>query len=204
MKTALIWDLDGTLIDSYPVIVASLVALCAEVGFSCIEDEVEHLVKSQSVSALLARISGQTGRLVSALKEQYSQISRTKDGEIELLPHAAEVLQALAAQSCCHYIYTHRGASTLPILEALGLAPFFSDLVTAEDGFPRKPDPSALLHLMKKHGLNPESSYYIGDRDLDVACGKNAGIGTVLLASAYAKAQADWKINRLNELLEIF
>ena len=204
MNTALIWDLDGTLIDSYPVIVKSLLALCDEVGFCCTHTEIEYLVKSKSVSAFLVLLSQECGFDCAALKKRYSAISRQNDNQISLLPHAAEVLAKLSVRGASHFIYTHRGASSLPIMERLGIGGYFRELVTSENGFPRKPDPAALFYLMEKYNFSPATSYYIGDRDLDIVCGKHANLQTVLLAGIHTTAQADVIIDGLDELLRLF
>ena len=53
--------------------------------------------------------------------------------------------------------------------------------MTAEEGFPRKPQPDSLLHLVHKHGLNPAECVMIGDRPIDTAAGRNAGMLSCLL-----------------------
>ncbi len=57
----------------------------------------------------------------------------------------------------------------------------FTDVITSESGFPRKPAPDSLLHLMRVHGLPPEACVMIGDRPLDVEAGANAGMLGCLL-----------------------
>ena len=76
--------------------------------------------------------------------------------------------------------HTHRGASCLAILRQTGLLPYFTEVVTALDGFPRKPDPAAILYLLEKYHLSPAASFYVGDRSLDVEAANNAGIGSIL------------------------
>ena len=62
------------------------------------------------------------------------------------------------------------------MIEAAGLAPFFSGGVTGEDGFPSKPAPDAILHLLNTHAIPPGQALMIGDRLIDVQAAQNAGI----------------------------
>ena len=94
--------------------------------------------------------------------------------------YAEETLRALTDAGHHCFVYTHRGASCLAILRQTGLLLYFTEVVTALDGFPRKPDPAAILYLMEKYHLSPAASFYVGDRSLDVEAANNAGIGSIL------------------------
>ena len=61
-----------------------------------------------------------------------------------------------------------------------GIETLFADAVTADDGFPQKPAPDALRFLMRKHGLDGRACVMVGDRDIDLDAGKNAGMATCL------------------------
>ena len=122
--------------------------------------------------------------------------------EITATPHAREALEETAALGAVHFVYTHRGRTTAPVLEHLGLDRFFKEVVSSLNGFPRKPAPDALLYLMKQHGLEKDRVYYAGDRTLDVDCGKNAGVQSVLYAPSGIGA-ADYVIRDLLEVRDI-
>lgn len=92
------------------------------------------------------------------------------------LPGIPEALKALKARGARHYLVTHRDALARESLRCQGLAPLFTDMITAEDGFPRKPAPDSLLHLVQRYGLDPARCVMIGDRPLDVEAGWNAGM----------------------------
>ena len=96
------------------------------------------------------------------------------------MPHAAETLAALRRDGHKCFVFTHRGASCGAILERTGLSPYFTEVLTARSGFPRKPAPDGILHLMGKHGLDAARCLYVGDRSLDMEAARNAGIGSVL------------------------
>ena len=62
---------------------------------------------------------------------------------------------------------------SIPIRERMPLSSYgtwvwnlFTEILTSQSGFARKPDPEAAMYLMEKYGLEPEKTYYIGDRSL--------------------------------------
>lgn len=79
-----------------------------------------------------------------------------------------------------HFLYTHRDKVAYTYLARYGLAGLFSGGVTAEDGFPHKPAPDALAHILSTYGLKKEETLMLGDRLIDIGAGKNAGVRACL------------------------
>jgi phosphoglycolate phosphatase-like HAD superfamily hydrolase len=92
-----------------------------------------------------------------------------------------KALAALSALGGKHYLVTHRNSLALKWLEMANLLHYFTDWVVAEDGFPSKPQPNSLNHLLQKHGLDRAACVMIGDRPLDTQAGHNAGMLACLL-----------------------
>ena len=181
MKKAVIWDLDGTLFDSYPVIVESVYLTFQESGISLTREQIKEYAIRHSCTALFYEVAEEKGIAANALLRRYSEISRNRIKEIESNDGALEILEILQRQAFEHYVFTHRRKTTLPVLENLGMSSFFSEILTSESGFARKPEPDAILYLIHKYGLDPCNTYYVGDRQLDMACAKNSGITGILL-----------------------
>ena len=76
--------------------------------------------------------------------------------------------------------YTHRDAGAIRQLKEDGLWTLFSDAVTKEDGFPAKPAPDALNALVARNNLLPKECAMVGDRDIDIDAGHNAGMSGYL------------------------
>ena len=77
-------------------------------------------------------------------------------------------------------------------------------IITGKDGFKRKPDPSAVLYLVKKYDLDREKTFYIGDRTLDIECAVNAGIKGILYLPEDSPAQKTGKETFIvRDLMEI-
>ena len=95
-------------------------------------------------------------------------------------PKIPAILQLITERGGRNYLYTHRDRVALQYLDIYGLTPLFADFVTGEDGFPWKPAPDALEHIIKKNGLKKDETVMLGDRDIDIYAGQNAGIYTLL------------------------
>ncbi len=179
-----IWDLDGTLLDSYGVITGSLVTLEEEFGGAEQPREILREIKTDSVSSLLRRIARERSVPYEALWTRYREISRSRMDGITLIDGAAETLARLRRGGAEHFVYTHRGASSEPILKRLNILNYFRELVTHENGFAPKPSGDGLRYLMEKYGLSPERTRYVGDRRLDMECAADAGMPGILLCPA--------------------
>ena len=94
LKTC-IWDLDGTLFDSYGSIVSSLEEVAGKCGTTDSSDLIMKAVKQGSVSSYLKGLSAITGKDTGTLYEMYRTVSHARMDEITLIPGTIETLQAL-------------------------------------------------------------------------------------------------------------
>ena len=203
-KPAFIWDLDGTLLDSYRIIVPSMRQALLGFGVDMKEEDIHQVLITWSLGVFLSQVEREFGIPSDVLREKFSVINDSQALNTEAVPHAAEILACLKAQGIPNYVYTHKGMTTLPVLKKLGLSAFFDDIITSENGFPKKPDPAAIDHLVQKHGLDKANSFYVGDRTLDVACACNAGIKSILYLPENSLAKADGRQTYIvKDLLEI-
>ncbi len=171
-----IWDFDGMLFDTYPHTVAAFCEQQRRHGFLRDESEVYALFK----------INLRVGFRHYGLTEE--EIREFYDIENDLsfeplgvpYPRIPEILRYVTANGGRNYLYTHRDRVALKYLELYGLTPLFSGFVTGEDGFPFKPSPDALEHIVKEHGLIKNETVMLGDRDIDIGAGQNAGVYTLL------------------------
>ena len=151
--TAYIWDLDGTLLDSYGVIVEGAVRTAADAGQQDPAEEVLKAVKRETVSAYLRGVSARSGVPFEQLLATYRAYAHGLDDRIPLVDGAKETLEGLARAGAAHYVYTHRGGSSGPILERLGIRDCFREIVTSEYGFRVKPSGEGVRYLVEKYGL---------------------------------------------------
>lgn len=176
-----IWDVDGTLIDSYPCIVESLYRMTKRHGIDRSKEEIHTFIIERSGGDYLTLMSEETGVLKDQLKKEKEDGEALNEHLIELIPHVMETIRGITERGGRHFLFTNRGLSVDHLMERLGLAPLFDEIVTTANGFPRKPCGDALVYLVNKYGLDPEKTYYVGDRTLDVDAAVNAGIKSILL-----------------------
>ena len=203
MKKAIIWDLDGTLLDSYDVIVESIYQTFSEQKIVCSKEDIHRHVICFSTSSLFAEYAQRNHMDVQLLKQRYSQISSGMYMDIKVMNHGREALQALTDKGVENYVFTHRGKTTIPVLDNLELTPFFREIVTSQNGFARKPDPEGLHYLMAKYDLYPADTCYVGDRSLDMECAANAGISGVLYMPEGSIDVSGAETYLIKDLLEI-
>ncbi|MEM9809218.1 MAG: HAD-IA family hydrolase, partial [Cyanobacteria bacterium P01_D01_bin.56] len=104
-----------------------------------------------------------------------------------------------------HYLVTHRDKqSTLEKLSKASLDRCFETIITKDDGFPEKPNPESFISIIRKSGVPREFFYCVGDRNLDVEAGRNAGIKAIFFsADGEVKEKANFNISNHNQLEEI-
>ena len=205
MLKSYIWDLDGTLLDSYGSIVSSLVTAALECGVHDTYEDIMKTVKRSAVSTYLKELAARSGREYPSLYQRYREISHDKLNEITLMPGAAETLDGLMKEGAQHFVYTHRGKSTEPLLDRLGLTDYFTEIITFEQGFKLKPSGEGVEYLVRKYGLEKTETAYVGDRSLDVGCAKDAGVLAILYcpddSCVIPTGAEDLVISRLEELV---
>ena len=203
MKKAIIWDLDGTLLDSYDVIVESICFTFAEFGIPYSKEEIHSVAIQSSIKALFAEKERNYNVDVSLLQRRYSEISGSKYQLIKAEKQAYEALQRLSEKGYEHYVFTHRGKTTIPVLDHLHMTSYFRQIITSQHGFQRKPHPEGLLYLIEENELEPGNTYYVGDRKLDMLCAKNAGIPGILYMPEGSFDVAGEETYVVKELLDI-
>ncbi|QTE72314.1 HAD hydrolase-like protein [Clostridiales bacterium FE2011] len=202
--TAYIWDLDGTLLDSYGVIVEAAARTAADEGINDPKDYILKVVKQKSCTAYMEEIGSQCGKTVREVFAQYQKHTHALDDLITLINGAKETLERLQEAGAVHFVYTHRGSSSEPILERLGVLKCFREVVTSMYGFAPKPSGEGVRFLVEKYGLDPEQTWYVGDRTLDVYCAKDAGVKALLFLAPDTCVEATGQEDRIvKDLREI-
>ena len=178
-ETAFIWDLDGTLLDSYEAILSGIEETYAHFSIPFDKEKVRAFILKYSVQNLLVQVAEERGLDVDKLNQVRAQSLAEKNAQVILMPGARKVLAWANQQGIQQYVYTHKGDNALTILRDLGLDVYFTEILTSQSGFARKPSPEAAIYLISKYHLKPDRTFYIGDRTLDIDFAQNSGIQSI-------------------------
>ncbi len=184
-----IWDFDGTLFDSYPIIIGNLRATLQDFGYDC--DPVEAMtLMLHNIDHAHCYYADKFGIDKKALVDVYTRHHQSVNPMLLAKPmqDIEKVLSCICQTGRFNYIFTHRKCSTtIAYLEKYGLARYFREIIGPESAcFAYKPAPDALLYLMDKYGMTAEDAVMVGDRECDLGSARNAGIGTVHYVCAVA------------------
>lgn len=201
-KTAFIWDLDGTLLDSYEAILSGIEETFAQFSIPYDKEKVREFILKFSVQDLMEKVAEERKLDVEVLNQVRAQSLAEKNAQVVLMPGARDVLAWADQEGIQQFVYTHKGDNALTILRGLGLESYFTEILTSQSGFARKPSPEAAIYLLDKYQLNPDNTYYIGDRTLDVEFAQNSGIQSInFLESTY---KGNYRIQALADISRIF
>ena len=200
-ETAFIWDLDGTLLDSYEAILSGIEETYAQFSIPFDKEKVRAFILKYSVQDLLVQVAEERGLDVDRLNQVRAQSLAEKNAQVVLMPGAREVLAWADKQGIQQFVYTHKGDNALTILRDLGLDVYFTEILTSQSGFARKPSPEAATYLIDKHHLKPEQTYYIGDRSLDIEFAQNSGIQSINFLES--PAVCNRQISHLEEIFSL-
>jgi HAD superfamily hydrolase (TIGR01509 family) len=189
----LIWDVDGTLFDTYPAIARSFRAAVRELGASATYDEVMRLAQV-SVDHCVTTLSTTYALPADRLEELFEQHYRTITPE-DQPPFAgvAAVCDHIRARGGLNLIVTHRRRAGLDrLLATHRLTAYFAGITSNDDAYPRKPDPAAFNALIERHQLPREATLGVGDRDIDILAAQTAGLRAALFGTNYGASTPDF------------
>ena len=201
-KTAFIWDLDGTLLDSYEAILSGIEETFAQFAIPYDKEKVREFILKFSVQDLLEQVAEERNLDAEVLNQVRAQSLSEKNAQVVLMSGAREVLSWADEAGIQQFVYTHKGDNAFAILRDLGLECYFTEILTSQSGFARKPNPEAATYLLDKYKLDPRDTYYIGDRILDVEFAQNSGLQSInFLESSY---EGNHRIQALVDIPRIF
>jgi phosphoglycolate phosphatase len=186
----LVFDWDGTLMDSAAVIVASLRAGCSDLGLPVPSEESARYVIGLGLNDAMAHIlPGVDPEAYPRLAERYRAHFLEQDSGTALFPGAADLVATLHEAGFQLGVATGKGRRGLErALAATGLKQYFHATRCADEGF-SKPHPGMLEALMEELDVGPERTLMIGDTTHDMEMARAAGVARLGVAyGAHAKA----------------
>ncbi|BBG64878.1 phosphoglycolate phosphatase [Hydrogenimonas sp.] len=184
----ILFDLDGTLIDSTEAILESFYTAFGEFGGENPErDRIERLI-GHPLDRMFASLGVESEYIdahVEAYKRHYRKVSREKT---TLLPGAAEAVRRAYDFALLGVVTTKTGRYSVELLEHMGLMSSFDVLIGREDVVNPKPHPEPILKALDALGRSTENCWMVGDTLMDVDAARAAGVKPFALTCGYADA----------------
>jgi phosphoglycolate phosphatase len=212
-QPGVIFDLDGTLIDTLDDITDSLNETFEAEGRPVVPRERVRMLIGEGLSVLLHRASGEEDEeRIGTLVKRYREIYRRRMlDKTRPYPGIEEVLGALTAKDVPMCVLSNKPDDfTVPICKAL-LGKWSFVVVrgsTTDTG--RKPNPASALELALAMGRDPGDVYFVGDSAIDMETARNAGMAAVGASWGFRDraeleaAGAVWVIDHPRQLMELF
>jgi len=211
---AIVWDLDGTLVDSAPDLATALNELLVESGLATLDTDVVRTMIGNGVAKLIERGFAAAGQRVTddALQPMLSRFVTIYEGCATDLtrpyPGVTDALQQFQDAEIRQAVCTNKPeAASRQILEELQLAHYFDIVVGGDTLASRKPDPLPLSSCLDALGVNVNECIMIGDSAVDVATAKAINMRVGIVTHGYSREPveilgADFLIEDLSSWLE--
>ncbi len=178
--SAVVFDLDGTLVDSMPLVLQSIAYAIEPYG------------PARTATEIFTRLGGPPERFMPAFlrdpRDTASAVKRMMEFHhenhhlIRPFEGAGEMLKRLRGRGITAGIWTGRDRnSTEWLLAHHGLTSFFDDMVCGDDLPSHKPDSAGLREIMRRLNLTAPATLYVGDADVDVIGGVGCAVDTLLI-----------------------
>ncbi|NIC40220.1 phosphoglycolate phosphatase, partial [Aquabacterium sp. A08] len=192
-----LFDLDGTLIETAPEIADAVNDTLIEIGLAPVEQArvdrwIGHGTRELLIQALAwrwgepaeaVRASDRFATLEAAFGRHYQRRCGTRS---QLYPQVRATLQALRAVGVKLAVVTNKeGRYTQAVLDAHVLAPLFDRVVSGDTLPVKKPNPLGIADTLLRYGVVPERALFVGDSSIDVATARNAGVAVWALPYGY-------------------
>ncbi len=172
----IVFDWDGTLMDSTAMIAQSIQLACKDLGLPVpSKAQASQVIGLGLADALAQAVPDLDPAMVPQMVERYRHYYLTRDHQLSLFDGARELLVALKERG--HVLAVATGKSRLGLDRALGVAGvgnFFDATRCADESF-SKPHPGMLLELMEQAAVDPAATLMIGDTTHDLLMAANAG-----------------------------
>ncbi len=205
MPLALLFDLDGTLMDTVGAIVESMNAALAEVDVKPLTlEEIRPLI-GMPVARQMDQLRGMQGPGVDRITDRYYEFFMVHvEKGLPLFPGVKETIPTL--ERAMSTMTTRRLYGARRMLEVAGIASFFKAVVGGDEVSRPKPYPDLPLYSAKALGVPPDQCVVVGDAPVDILAGRAARMWTIAATygygnpSAIREAKPHAEIRRFSEL----
>jgi len=190
----LVFDFDGTLVDSIRDLAESASELSALYGGGRLDSRTVTLMVGEGAHTLVERILEQAG-VKEARPEALSRFLEIYDRRMldHTVPYVGMIeTLTMLSQTCQLAMLTNKPEqATRRIMSFTGLDRFFDDCVFGDGPLPRKPDAAGLQWLMRRHAASAAQTWLVGDSEIDLATARAAGVQVCLARYGFGFARVD-------------
>jgi phosphoglycolate phosphatase len=191
---AVVFDLDGTLVDTFDDLALALDSALDEFGLPPaprdavladihrgLDDTARAILRLQGIDTAMHE------NIAAAYRKHYRQRAHAAS---RLYPDVTAFLAACRQRGCAMAVCTNKlTADADELLALLGIADYFAAVIGIDSCGAAKPDPAPLWHTLEQLACPPDSAVFIGDSEIDAACAKNAAVPFLLHEAGFgAKA----------------
>lgn len=208
---AVVFDWDGTLVDSKRVLVASFQETTREVlgsPFPTEHEDVERIVQVRGQEAF-AEIAGEDRDLYARIEAVFHRVYVEQMEAIEPFSGVLETIAALRAAGLRTGVATSKSRARLDLEAArTGIGALLDVSVSGDEVKLAKPDPESVAAAIRALGVDPAATLYVGDGPNDVRAGRDAGAITVAVSFGFHPDEAraerpDHVIDEFSQLLAL-
>ena len=204
----IIFDLDGTLVDSGMDITNALNYAITPYGFKPLTVEDTIKMVGEGLTRLIEKILGDNNvsikdavldRFIKYYSEHLADFTRPYPGVIKTLEMLGRYKKAV--------ISNKRESLSKKLMEQLGLMKFFDVVLGSDSAAEKKPSPAPVKKVLEILGIEPQRAIIVGDSDFDIQAGKGAGLITVAVTYGFRDREsltsADFLIDNIAQLLTL-
>lgn len=190
----LVFDLDGTLVDSIHDLAEAASDLSEAHGGARFDDDTVCRMVGEGAAVLVERVMARAGHAApppGALDTFLRLYDQRMFDTTRAYPGVADTLRALADSHAMALLTNKPEDSARKVIAHCGLDGFFSHMVFGDGGFPRKPDPAGLRWLMKMHRASAARTVLVGDSEVDLATARAGGVRICLARYGFGFIRVD-------------
>lgn len=210
----IVFDLDGTLVDSRRDLADAANALIVERGGTPLTLDAIASMVGEGAGLLVRRALAAAG-LDAGLEGSVDRFLQLYDGRLlahtRPYPGVRDTLESLAGSHDLAVLTNKPARASCEILDGLGLIGFFAEVYGGDGPHARKPDPAGLRGLMAAHRVDPAATVMVGDSRIDLETARAAGTGLCIARYGFGYREREialrpdeWLIETPSDLLGIF
>lgn len=190
MTRAIIFDLDGTLLDTKQDILAAFGKAFEGLGIPAPPPErLISVIGKRLEDCFAAFLDGDAARSAEGARLFRAWYANHYRDRTRPFPGVEEALARLAACLPLAVCTMKKGQYARELVESFGWGPRFRSVLGSEEGFPAKPDPAMLLELCRRLDVSPAEALYVGDTSLDAEMALRAGAPFAFAAYGYGSLE---------------